>query len=110
MEGVCPPRNPMVGNFPTCCARAAIGHATAAPPSRVMNSRRFMGSPPQAGSRTLPHRCARTLLCSAARLLIEWQRRVQFGHGGMSALSPLYPQLRTLVAAAGTAASCQNRS
>jgi hypothetical protein len=60
------------------------GHAAAAPPSSVMNSRRFMGSPPQAGSRTLPHRCARTLLCSAARLLIEWQRwvnRVEGTHG-----------------------------
>jgi hypothetical protein len=28
----------------------------------------------------------------------------------MSALSPFYPQLRTLVGAAGTAASCHNRS
>jgi hypothetical protein len=26
------------------------------------------------------------------------------GHGGMSALSPFYPQLRTLVGAAGTLA------
>jgi hypothetical protein len=25
-----------------CCARAASGHAAAAPPSRVMNSRRLM--------------------------------------------------------------------
>ena len=25
-----------------CCAHAAIGHAAAAPPSRVMNSRRFV--------------------------------------------------------------------
>ena len=41
-----------------------------------MNSRRFMGSPPQAGSRTLPHRCARTLLCIAAKLIVEWQRWV----------------------------------
>ena len=28
-----------------CCARAASGHAAAAPPSRVMNSRRFIRSP-----------------------------------------------------------------
>jgi hypothetical protein len=28
-----------------CCPRAVIGHATAAPPSSVMNSRRFMGLP-----------------------------------------------------------------
>jgi len=31
----------------------------------------------------------------------------RIGRGGMSALSPFYPQLRTLVGAAGTAASCQ---
>jgi len=34
---------------------------------------------------------------------------VRIGRGGMSALSPFYPQLRTLVGAAGTAASCQHR-
>src|SRR5437016_8923092 len=32
---------PMVGTF-GCCARAASGHAAAAPPSSVMNSRRLM--------------------------------------------------------------------
>ena len=31
-----------------CCARAATGHATAAPPSSVMNSRRLMRTPRQA--------------------------------------------------------------
>jgi hypothetical protein len=31
------------------------------------------------------------------------------GRGGMSALSPFYPQLRTLVGAAGTAVQCQKR-
>src|SRR5258708_20592272 len=72
-ETVPPPRNPMRRIPSACCALAASGHA-AAPPSSVMNLRRFMGSPPQAGSRTLPYRCARTLLCSAARLLVEWQR------------------------------------
>src|SRR5262249_32606308 len=36
--------------------------------------------------------------------------RVRLGHGGMSALSPFYPQLRTLVDAAGTAGSCHNRT
>jgi len=29
------------GDPSPCCARAASGHAAAAPPSRVMNSRRF---------------------------------------------------------------------
>jgi hypothetical protein len=32
---------PIVGTF-GCCALAASGHAAAAPPSRVMNSRRFI--------------------------------------------------------------------
>src|SRR5262245_11017328 len=32
---------------------------------------------------------------------------VRLGYGGMSALSPFYPQLRTLVDDAGTAASCR---
>jgi hypothetical protein len=31
---------------------------------------------------------------------------VRLGRGGMSALSPFYPQLRTLVGAAGTAVQC----
>jgi hypothetical protein len=31
-----------------CCARAASGHAAAATPSSVMNSRCFMDAPPQA--------------------------------------------------------------
>jgi hypothetical protein len=41
IEGVVVPKNPMVGSFPACCARAASGHTTAAPPSSVVNSRRF---------------------------------------------------------------------
>src|SRR5262245_22549848 len=51
--GVVAPRNPIVGDLPGCCARAASGHATAVPPSSVMNSRRPMSnmavsSPPSA--------------------------------------------------------------
>ena len=37
-------RNPITG-IAGCCARAASGHAAAAPPSSVMNSRRLMLSP-----------------------------------------------------------------
>src|SRR5262249_28792840 len=36
-----PVRNPITG-IAGCCARAASGHAATAPPSRVMNSRRFI--------------------------------------------------------------------
>jgi hypothetical protein len=32
-EGVLEPKNPMIGSFPTCCARAASGHIAAAPPA-----------------------------------------------------------------------------
>src|SRR5262245_1387777 len=38
----CRTQEPDFGSLPTCCARAASGHA-AAPPSSVMNSRRLMG-------------------------------------------------------------------
>jgi hypothetical protein len=44
-EGVLAPKNPMVGSFADRCARAASGHATVAPPTRVMNSRLFMVPP-----------------------------------------------------------------
>ena len=40
-QAVVAPRNPMVGTFAGCCARAARGHA-AAPPSATNNSRRPM--------------------------------------------------------------------
>jgi hypothetical protein len=40
IEGLAP-KNPMVGIFAGCCARAASGHAAAAPPSSVMNARRL---------------------------------------------------------------------
>src|SRR5215471_386244 len=36
---------PTRGVLPACCARAASGHAAAAPANRVMNSRRFTRSP-----------------------------------------------------------------
>jgi len=41
LKGVLAPRNPIVGSFAGCCARAASGHA-AALPSSVMNSRRII--------------------------------------------------------------------
>ena len=48
-SGDAPLRNPITG-IAGCCARAASGHATAAPPSSVTNSRRLMpgmGAPSQ---------------------------------------------------------------
>jgi hypothetical protein len=43
-------RNPTTG-IADCCARAASGHAAAALPRSVMNSRRLIGSSPSQGSR-----------------------------------------------------------
>jgi hypothetical protein len=64
-EAVAAPRNPMVGSLPGCCARAASGHVTAAPPSSVMTPRRFNVGPPPPESvyRTLslPHSGRRVL-------------------------------------------------
>ena len=41
-DGVDEPKRPIVGSLDACCARATIGHDTAAPPHSVMNSRRPM--------------------------------------------------------------------
>src|SRR5215475_15867401 len=38
VAGVAEPKYPMVGSFAICCARAASGHAAAAPPRSVMKS------------------------------------------------------------------------
>src|SRR5262249_1881760 len=40
--GVPWPMYPMTGSLPGCCARATSGHPAAAPPSSVMNERRFI--------------------------------------------------------------------
>src|SRR5215831_6298949 len=45
LEGSVVPRKAIMGSFPGCCARAASGQATAAPPRSDMNSRRFIRSP-----------------------------------------------------------------
>src|SRR6516225_5977905 len=54
-----------------CCARAASGQAAAAPvPSRLMNSRRLMGTPQPEGH-TLSHRCRNAALCITAKLIVK---------------------------------------
>jgi uncharacterized protein DUF6166 len=59
LEGVAEPKNPIVGSFDGCCARAASGHAAVAPHTSVMNSRRFLlniAFSPQAGATNHAHR------------------------------------------------------
>jgi hypothetical protein len=48
-------RNPTTG-IAGCCARAASGHAAAAPPSSVMNSRRLIHPPAINQAAIHPHR------------------------------------------------------
>jgi hypothetical protein len=71
-EGVAVPSSPMVGRSPACCARAASGHAAAAPPRTVMNSRRFMSDVriPDKSPAMGTHRARATL---ASRSCARWQ-------------------------------------
>src|SRR5262249_23770422 len=59
-------RNPTTG-IAGCCARALSGHATAAPPTAKMNSRRLMCCT-QAKARNLPHHWSMVTLCNTGNL------------------------------------------
>jgi hypothetical protein len=49
--------------------------------------------PPPAARTVMNHTvCAGTLLCSAAKLIPEWQRWVTLGHSAMSAQCPVCPK------------------
>jgi hypothetical protein len=71
----------MVGRFAACCARAANGHAAAAPPSSVMNSRRFTAQCLRASERqdSTPQLRRRLLRCR-----ISIQLMSQMGHSRRS--------------------------
>jgi hypothetical protein len=70
-------KNPMVGNFPACCARASSGHA-AAPPTNEMKVRRLMY--PSSRGPSLPYRRgAETALCSTANSKLERYKWVMSG-------------------------------
>src|SRR5262245_39264478 len=51
--------------------------------------------------------CWRIVFSTFCGCMSFYTGSVRLGHGGMSALSPFYAQLRTLVGDAGTAASCR---
>src|SRR5262249_38679355 len=63
---------PMVGSFPTCCARAASGHVAAAPPSSVMNWRRLIFT---SGMGSLPE----PAVPAYRRLRMPWKRPYVLG-------------------------------
>jgi len=50
------------------------------------------------------------VLCSALTYGLESQQRVRPGSSGMSALSLLFPNKQTLIAAAGRSVRCHNQS
>src|SRR5262245_41829227 len=99
-------RNPITG-IAACCARAANGHAAAAPPSSVMKSRRLMGATPQPEGHTLSHRNG--ALCITAKLIVVWQKRVKLRSHGSEMARPVYLQQRTYLTSIATAVECQNR-
>ena len=72
-----------------CCARAAAGHAAAAPPRNVMNSRRLIASPEakdKASYWLKPGFCRGQAPCSL------W---VKSGHVQCKKACPLFPRKRT---------------
>ena len=59
-------------DFAACCARAESGHAAAAPPRSVMNSRRFIGLPQCQGSQTKYSRSGPCTAATATRFRPVW--------------------------------------
>src|SRR5262245_37605380 len=66
----------MVGNLPVCCARAASGHAAAAPPISLMKSRRLIG---HVGNSASQRQTRTTTLTIAQRCLGLANPRLRFG-------------------------------
>jgi hypothetical protein len=76
-----------------CCARAATGHAAAAPPSNVMNSRRLIGHPCRGNPRY--HIVEQKLSCAAQQILTADDRSwVRIDKLTVSITGPLCPRER----------------
>src|SRR5262249_52485540 len=85
------PKNPIVGSFPDCCARALSGHVAALPRS-VMNSRRLIAFPEAQDQRIV---AAQTSTLEASDVEVSqcplW---VISGHMQCKQPCPLHPQSR----------------
>jgi hypothetical protein len=57
-----------------------------------MKSRRLKWAPSSSGGLTLPHRYARRLVCTTAKLIVEWQRWVKIGRRGDVRSTTAVPQ------------------
>jgi hypothetical protein len=69
----------LITGIADCCARAASGHA-AAPPRRLMNSRRLMGFVPRAEDHTLAYRRAREGVVHRRKMSRPCRRWVKSPH------------------------------
>ena len=69
------PRKPTSGILPGCCARAASGQATAAPPMSVMKSRRFIS--PRDGTSKVPCRLSFPSLTQRGSTVFGRNRQVR---------------------------------
>jgi hypothetical protein len=76
---------PMCRTRSACCARAASGHVAAAPPSRVMRSRRLMGRAHGQGSRAKYSTESGSVACVATKKGVIRPLGVRIGHPAMSA-------------------------
>src|SRR6516164_1950728 len=88
-----------------CCARATSGQV-AAPPSRVMSSRRLIGFVLSAGQ----HRYQSTLYCTTVRLPHPCPLWVKSRHSTAGVQCPLYPRNRTLKLSRAMSALCQKQT
>src|SRR5262249_14156494 len=84
---------PILRTCSGCCARAASGHATAAPPRSVMNSRRLITAPKHSGHGIVSAQTS-TLEGRDVRAS-QWPLWVISGHVQRNRPCPLYPQKRT---------------
>src|SRR5690348_17205 len=99
VSGDCPLMNPITG-IAACCARAENGHVAAAPPTRLMNSRRLIAAPDVQDKTS--YRLKATLGKGARCPL--W---VISGHLHCNRSCPLYPQKRTCSVQLGMSAMGQ---